>query len=47
LFKLPDESKDLAIEEKKMFRYMVEKLFRKIAETKIKSYELGGPEKAK
>jgi arylsulfatase A-like enzyme len=47
LFKLPDESKNLALEEKKMFRYMVEKLFRKISETKIKSYELGGPEKAK
>jgi hypothetical protein len=35
------------MEEKKMFRYMVEKLFRKIAETKIKSQELGRPEKAK
>jgi arylsulfatase A-like enzyme len=47
LFKLPDESKNLALEEKEVFRYMVEKLFRKIAETKIKSQELGGPEKAK
>jgi len=47
LFKLPDESRNLVWKEKKIFRYMMEKLFRKIGETKIKSYEIGGPEKVK
>ncbi len=47
LFKLPDESKNLVWEEKDVFKYMVEKLFKKISETRTKSFELGGPEVAK